>query len=201
MKLLWSAYIRPAFALIGLFTVLTGVAMPLIFVGGATAIAPHRAGGSLVARDGRVVGSALIGQNFTSPKYFHPRPSGIIGADPKDPNKTVPTPYDAANSNASNLGPTNGALIARVKADMGALGLARAPADMVTTSASGLDLDISVADAELQVARVAAARHLPADQVRSLMEDHAEGRVFGIFGEPHVNVLALNLALDSAMRR
>jgi K+-transporting ATPase ATPase C chain len=191
-------HLRPGLVLIALFTVLTGIAFPLVFSGVATAIVPGLANGSLVVRDGKVVGSALIGQDFTSDRYFHPRPSATTDTDPKDPSKTISVPYDANSSGGSNLGPTSKVLIDRVKGDVAKLGVKLVPGDAVTTSASGLDPDISPAYADLQVPRVAAARKLPEDLVRALVAAHASGRLFGIVGEPRVNVLALNLALDSA---
>ncbi|MBV9749771.1 MAG: potassium-transporting ATPase subunit KdpC, partial [Acetobacteraceae bacterium] len=162
---------------------------------------PHQAAGSLVTRDGKVIGSELIGQNFTAAKYFHGRPSATTDTDPNDSTKTVPAPYNADNSGGSNLGPTSKALLDRVKADAAKLAQEKpsdpVPADLVTTSASGLDPDITPAAALFQVPRVAKARHLPEDKVRQLVEEHTDGRVLGILGEPHVNVLALNMALDA----
>jgi K+-transporting ATPase ATPase C chain len=194
-------HLRPAVVLIVLFTLLTGVALPLAMTGIGGAIFPYQAGGSLIEKDGKVIGSALIGQNFTDPKYFQSRPSAITAPDPKDSTKTIDTPYDASNSNASNLAPSSKALIDRVTADVKTLqateGSAPIPADAVTTSASGLDPDISPENALRQVARVAAARKLPADKLRSLVEQQTVQPFLGIFGEPHVNVLALNLALDA----
>jgi K+-transporting ATPase ATPase C chain len=188
--------LRPAAALVLAFLVLTGLAFPLGFVGLGSLLLPFQSGGSLIRVDGRVVGSALIGQAFTSDRYFHPRPSALMGTDPKDPSKQVPTPYDASESGASNLAPTSKALLARVSADLAAAGPAPVPADAVTTSGSGLDPDISPANAERQVARVAQARGLPAEQVRAVLARHVAGRLLGLIGEPHVNVLALNLDLD-----
>ena len=158
-------HIRPAIVLIVLMTLLTGVVYPFAITGIAAVVFPHRAGGSMIMRDGTVIGSALIGQNFTSEKYFHGRPSATNTPDPNDSTKTVDAPYNAANSSGSNLGPTSQTLIDRVKADVEALRKAgvtgRVPADAVTTSGSGLDPDISPAFALLQVARVAKARNLP----------------------------------------
>jgi K+-transporting ATPase ATPase C chain len=166
----------------------------------AQAIFPNQAQGSLIARDGTVVGSALIGQQFTSDKYFHGRPSATTAPDPNDSTKTVPAPYNAANSGGSNLGPSNKALIDRVQSDMEALKKENpsmpVPADLVTTSASGLDPDISPEAALFQVPRVAKARNLPEDRVRQLVTDNTQGRLLGLLGEPRVNVLQLNLALD-----
>ncbi len=194
-------HIRPALVLIVLMTLLTGVVYPFAITGIATVVFPHRAGGSMIMRDGTVIGSALIGQNFTSEKYFHGRPSATNTPDPNDSTKTVDAPYNAANSSGSNLGPTSQTLIDRVKADVEALRkegvTGPVPADAVTTSGSGLDPDISPAFALLQVARVAKARHLPEDRVRALVAGEIEGRVLGVVGEPRVNVLELNLALDA----
>jgi K+-transporting ATPase ATPase C chain len=194
-------HLRPAIVLIVLFTLLTGVALPLAMTGVGGVVFPFQAGGSLVEKDGKVVGSALIGQDFTSDKYFQGRPSAITGPDPKDASKTVPTPYDASNSNASNLAPTSKALIDRVTGDVKTLqateGAAPIPADAVTTSASGLDPDISPENALRQVARVAAARKLPEDKVRAVVAAHTDEPFLGFIGQPHVNVLALNLALDA----
>jgi K+-transporting ATPase ATPase C chain len=190
-------HLRPALILIALFTALTGIAFPLALTGLATALVPHRAGGSLILRDGRIIGSALIGQSFTSPRYFHGRPSATTDTDPGDPSKTIAVPYDADSSGGSNLAPTSKALLARVRADVAQAGPLPVPGDMVTASASGLDPDISPATAERQVAHVAAARGLPASQVRALVAAQTQGRLFWVFGEPRVNVLLLNLALDA----
>ena len=196
--------IRPAIVFIIALTVITGLIYPLAITGIAGVIFPDQAKGSFIERDGKVVGSAQIGQNFVSDKYFHGRPSAISGPDPKDPSKTVPTPYDATNSSASNLGPTSKALSDRVAGDIAKLKAenpnAPAPADLVTTSASGLDPDISPDAAFFQVPRVAKARNLPEDKVRELVNGQIAGRLLGIIGEPHVNVLALNLALDAAQK-
>jgi potassium-transporting ATPase KdpC subunit len=192
--------IRPAIMMIIVMTAITGLAYPLGMTGLAQLLFPHQANGSLVYRDGKVIGSELIGQNFTSAKYFHGRPSATTEPDPKDPSKTIPVPYAADNSAASNLGPTSQALIDRVKADAATLHKENPntpiPVDLVTTSASGLDPDITPAAAAFQVARVAAARHLSVDRVREVVAGETEDRFLGIFGEPRVNVLALNLALD-----
>jgi K+-transporting ATPase ATPase C chain len=192
--------IRPAIVVLILLTLITGLAYPLAMTGIAEAIFPHQAQGSLIERDGHVIGSELIGQNFTSDKYFHGRPSATTAPDPKDPTKTVPAPYNAQNSGASNLGPSNKALVDRVQGDIDTLKKenpsASVPIDLVTTSASGLDPDISPEGALFQVPRVAKARNLSEDRVRALVVDHTEGRWLGLLGEPRVNVLELNLALD-----
>ena len=168
--------------------------------GVAGAIFPYQAQGSLIEKDGKVVGSALIGQYFTTDRYFHGRPSATLGPDPADPSKTTSVPYNAANSGGSNLGPTSKALIERITADVEKLKQenpsSRVPTDLVTTSGSGLDPDITPEAAYFQVPRVAKARNLPENDVRRLVADHIQGRTLGIFGEPRVNVLALNLALD-----
>ena len=194
--------IRPAIVMIIALTAITGLAYPLAMTGIAGVLFNHRAQGSLIERDGKVIGSALIGQNFTSDRYFHGRPSATTGSDPADPTKSVPVPYNAANSGGSNLGPTNKALIERVQGDLDRLKQqnpsAPVPIDLVTTSASGLDPDITPEAALFQVPRVAKARNLPEDRVRQLVSAQVEQRVLGILGEPRVNVLALNLALDRA---
>ena len=190
-------HLRPALVLVALFTVLTGLIFPLGFVGAAGIVYPFGAGGSLVQRGGTVVGSALLGQNFTQDKYFHGRPSATTDTDPNDSTKTVPAPYNAANSAGSNLGPTSKALIDRVTGDVKNSGPAPVPGDMVTTSASGLDPNISPENAARQVARVAAARGLREDQVRPVVAAHTSGRLLGVIGEPRVDVLALNMALDA----
>ena len=192
------AALRAALVLVTLFTILTGLALPLAFVGVAGGVFPQQAGGSLIERDGHVVGSALLGQTFAQDKYFHGRPSATTDTDPADATKTVAAPYNAANSGGSNAGPTSKALIDRVTADVAKAGPGPVPGDMLTTSASGLDPDISPENAGRQVARVAAARGLPADQVQALLAAHISGRLAGFIGEPRVNVLALNLALDAA---
>jgi K+-transporting ATPase ATPase C chain len=196
--------IRPAIILLVALTLITGLAYPLAMTGLAEAIFPNQAQGSIIERDGKVVGSALIGQEFSSEQYFHGRPSATTAPDPKDSTKTVPAPYNAANSSGSNLGPTNKALIDRVKGDVDKLKAenpsASVPIDLVTTSASGLDPDISPESALFQVPRVAKARKMPEDRVRQLVSAQTEGRFAGLFGEPRVNVLALNLALDAASK-
>jgi len=192
--------IRPAIVVLVALTLITGLVYPLAMTGIAGVIFPHQSQGSLIERDGKVVGSALIGQEFTSDKYFHGRPSATTAPDPKDPTKTVPVPYNAANSGGSNLGPSNKALIDRVKDDLEKLRKenpsAPVPADLVTTSGSGLDPDISPEAAYFQVPRVAKARNLPEDRLRQLVSDHIQDRLLGLLGEPRVNVLLLNLALD-----
>jgi K+-transporting ATPase ATPase C chain len=190
------SHLRPALTLITVFTLLTGVALPLGFVGLGQVAFPAQAGGSLVSRNGQVVGSALIGQNFTSAKYFHGRPSALMGTDPKDSSKQVATPYDASESGASNLAPTAKGLVDRVKADVAAYGGAHVPADAVASSGSGLDPDISPETAALQVARVAHARGIGDAAVQQIVAAHTEGPFLGFIGAPRVNVLALNLALD-----
>ena len=196
-----TRHLRPAIVLIAFFTLLTGFVLPLALTGAAGVVLPFQAGGSILMRDGKPVGSALIGQDFTAARYFHGRPSALTGTDPKDPTKTVPTPYDASESGASNLGPTSKALIDRVRGDIKASGLTDVPADMVTTSGSGLDPDISPENAALQVARVAKARGMPAATVAALVAAHTHGRFLGLFGAPSVDVLELNLALDAAGQR
>jgi K+-transporting ATPase ATPase C chain len=194
------AHFRPAVVLLALFTLLTGLAFPLAMTGIASVLFPRQASGSLILRDGKVVGSAVIGQNFVSPAYFHPRPSATSAPDPNDPSKTVDAPYNADNSSGSNLGPTSKALIDRVRAGVE---VKRAqgwtgplPTDALTTSASGLDPDISPQNALLQAPDVAKARGLDAGKVRNLVLAHIRNPWLGFFGEPRVNVLKLNLALD-----
>src|SRR5450755_1282600 len=193
--------IRPALLMIVLFTVLTGLVYPLGMTGLGQLLFPHQANGSLIEKNGKTVGSELIGQNFTTAAYFHGRPSATSGPDPKDSTKTVPAPYAADNSIGSNYGPTSKALIARVKGDAATLHAENpsvpVPVDLVTTSASGLDPDITPAAALFQVPRVAKARGLSEPAVRQLVENHISGRMFGIIGEPHVNVLKLNMDLDA----
>jgi len=191
-------HLRPAITLVVLFTLLMGLAFPLAFVGIAASVFPHQAGGSLIERDGKVLGSALLGQTFTQDKYFQGRPSATTDTDPADSTKTIPAPYNAGSSGASNAGPTAKSLIDRVTVDVGKAGAKPVPGDMLTTSASGLDPHISPDNAQRQVARVAAARLLPAEQVRGLVAAETSGRLLGLIGEPRVNVLALNLALDAA---
>ncbi len=193
--------IRPAFVLIVLMTVLTGLAYPLFITGIAQVLFPRQAAGSLIEKDGKVIGSELIGQNFADAKYFHGRPSATSDTDPNDATKTVQAPYNAGNSGGSNAGPTSKALIERVQGDVEKLkeeNKAPIPVDLVSTSASGLDPHITPAAAEFQVPRVAAARKLSPDQVRALVGQYTDARWLGLFGEPRVNVLKLNLALDGA---
>jgi K+-transporting ATPase ATPase C chain len=194
--------IRPAIIILAALTLITGLAYPLAMTAVAGAIFPKQAEGSLIEKDGKVVGSALIGQEFKSDKYFHGRPSATTAPDPADSSKTVPAPYNAANSGGSNLGPTSKALNDRVKEDVDKLKAENpstaVPVDLVTTSGSGLDPDISPEAALFQAPRVAKARNLPEDRVRQLVADNTEGRLGGVLGEPRVNVLALNLALDAA---
>jgi potassium-transporting ATPase KdpC subunit len=192
--------IRPAIVVLVALTLITGLIYPLAMTGIAQVIFPYQANGSMIERDGKVIGSELIGQNFTSAKYFHGRPSATTAPDPKDPTKTIAAPYNAANSGGSNLGPSNKALTDRVKGDIATLQKENpgtpVPIDLVTTSGSGLDPEISPEAALFQVPRIAKARNLPEDRVRQLVDDHTEDRLFGLLGEPRVNVLELNLALD-----
>jgi potassium-transporting ATPase KdpC subunit len=191
--------IRPAIVMVVAFTVVTGIAYPLAMTGIAQLIFPAQANGSLIERDGKVVGSALIGQPFADAKYFHGRPSATTDTDPNDSTKTVPAPYNAQNSSGSNLGPTSKALIDRVKGDVEKLKAENnkpIPVDLTTTSASGLDPDITPAAAAFQVPRIAKARNVPESVIAELVEQHTTGRTLGVLGEPRVNVLELNLALD-----
>jgi K+-transporting ATPase ATPase C chain len=197
--------IRPAIVLIVALTLITGLLYPLAMTGIAGVIFPGRSQGSLIERDGKVVGSELIGQAFSKDEYFHGRPSATNTPDPSDSTKTVDAPYNAANSMGSNLGPTNKVLIDRVKEDVqklkGENSSAPVPIDLVTTSGSGLDPHISPEAALFQVPRVAKARNMPVDRIRQLVAEHTEGRFLGLLGEPRVNVLALNLALDRVAAR
>ncbi len=197
--------IRPAIIVLVLLTLITGLAYPLAMTALAGVVFPKQAAGSLIERDGKVVGSALIGQEFKDDKYFHGRPSATTAPDPADAAKTVPAPYNAANSGGSNLGPTSKALNDRIKEDIDKLKAenptAAVPIDLVTTSGSGLDPDISMEAALFQVPRVAKARNMPEDRVHALVTENAQGRLAGFLGEPRVNVLALNLALDAAASR
>ena len=194
--------IRPAIVLLIALTLITGLAYPLAITGIAGVLFPHQANGSLIERDGMVVGSELIGQVFTDDKYFHGRPSATNTPDPNDPTKNVDAPYNAANSGGSNLGPTSKMLADRLQGDVDKLKAENpampVPVDLVTTSASGLDPDISPEGALFQVSRVAKARNMPEDRVRQLVAENTTGRLAGLLGEPRVNVLALNLALDAA---
>ena len=193
--------LRPALVLIVLLTLLTGLVYPLAMTGIAGVIFPRQAEGSLITKNGVVVGSSLLAQGFTSDKYFHPRPSATTAPDPKDATKTINAPYNAQNSGGSNLGPTSKALVDRVKGDVAALQKENpgvdVPADLVTTSGSGLDPDISPEAALFQVPRVAKARGLAVDTVRDLVTRSVEGRTMGLFGDLRVNVLELNMAMDA----
>jgi K+-transporting ATPase ATPase C chain len=197
--------IRPALVILVVLTAISGLAYPLTMTGIAGVLFPDQAQGSLIVRDGTVIGSALIGQEFTDQKYFHGRPSATSAPDPADSTKTVAAPYNAANSSGSNLGPTSQALHDRIKADIDRLKAenpaAAVPVDLVTASASGLDPDISPEAALFQVPRVARARGLTEEGVRKLVNEQTRGRFAGLLGEPRVNVLALNLALDSTARK
>jgi K+-transporting ATPase ATPase C chain len=197
--------IRPAILILVLLTLITGLAYPLAMTGIAGLIFPKQAEGSLIERDGKVVGSVLIGQEFKDAKYFHGRPSATTAPDPADSTKTVPAPYNAANSGGSNLGPTSKALNDRMKEEVDRLKAENpsspVPIDLVTTSGSGLDPDISPEGALFQVPRIAKARNMPEDRVRQLVTESTSGRLAGLLGEPRVNVLALNLALDAASKK
>src|ERR1700735_259707 len=194
--------IPPAIIILVLLTLITGLAYPLAMTAIAGAIFPKQAQGSLIENNGKVVGSALIGQEFKDDKYFHGRPSATTAPDPADASKTVPAPYNAANSGGSNLGPTSKALNDRIKEDVDKLKAenpsAAVPVDLVTTAGSGLDPDISPEAALFQVPRIAKARNMSEDRVRQLVTEQTEGRLAGLLGEPRVNVLELNLALDAA---
>lgn len=197
--------LRPAIVMMACLTILTGLAYPLVMTGIAQLVFPAEANGSLVEKGGKVIGSRLIGQNFTDDRYFRGRPSATTDIDPKDATKTIPAPYNAANSSGSNAGPTAKSLVERVQGDLEKAkaenpGVA-VPVDLVTTSASGLDPDLSPAAALFQVSRVARARALPEDGIRALVARHVEGRFLGLIGEPRVNVLALNMALDALAAR
>jgi len=196
--------IRPAIVLLLALTLITGLAYPLAITGIGGVLFPRQAQGSLIEKDGKVIGSALIGQEFKDDKYFHGRPSATTAPDPNDATKTVPAPYNAANSGGSNLGPTSKALSDRVKEDVDKLKAENpsmpVPVDLVTTSGSGLDPDISPEAALFQVPRVAKARNMPEEKVRGLVAQNTQGRFAALLGEPRVNVLALNLALDAASK-
>ena len=196
--------IRPAIVLLVALTVITGLVYPLAITGIAGVLFPKQAQGSLIEKDGKVVGSALIGQEFKDDKYVHGRPSATTAPDPADSTKTVSAPYNAANSGGSNLGPTSKALADRLKEDVDKLKAENpsqpVPVDLVTTSGSGLDPDISPEAALFQVPRVAKVRNMSEDSVKQLVTSHTEGRLLGLIGEPRVNVLALNLALDRATK-
>jgi K+-transporting ATPase ATPase C chain len=196
--------IRPAILVLLALTLITGLAYPLVMTGIAGVIFPRQAQGSLIERDGQVIGSALIGQEFKSDKYFHGRPSATTAPDPADASKTVAAPYNAANSGGSNLGPTSKALNDRLKEDVEKLKAENpsspVPVDLVTTSGSGLDPDISLDAALFQVPRVAKARSMPEARIRDLVIQHMQGRQLGLLGEPRVNVLALNLGLDAVSK-
>jgi potassium-transporting ATPase KdpC subunit len=193
-------HIRPAIVMMIAMTLITGLAYPLAITGIAQAVFPYQANGSLIRMNGKVIGSALIGQDFTAPRYFHPRPSATTETDPKDPSKTISVPFAADNSSGSNLGPTSKALVSRVAETAATLARENPgtpiPVGLVTTSASGLDPDLTPAGALFQVPMVAKARNLPTEEIRQLVLTHITPRFLGILGEPHVNVLTLNLALD-----
>jgi K+-transporting ATPase ATPase C chain len=196
--------IRPALVMLIALTIITGLIYPLAMTGVAGAVFPTQAEGSLIEKDGKVIGSTLIGQAFTEDKYFHGRPSATTGPDPADATKTTAAPYNPSNSMGANLGPTSKALADRLKEDVDKAkaenGAAAVPVDLVTTSASGLDPHISPESALFQVPRVAKARNIGEDQLRRLVHEHTEDRLAGLLGEPRVNVLALNLALDRTTR-
>ena len=197
--------LRPALVLLVALTAVTGLAYPLAVTGIAGAVFPAKAAGSLIERDGTVIGSSLIGQNFTGAGYFHGRPSATTAPDPADASKTVAAPYNAGNSMGSNLGPTSAALAERVKGDLDVRKAENpgqpVPVDLVTASGSGLDPDLSPEAAFFQVPRVARARKLSEEQVNELVAARVQGRTLGLLGEPRVNVLALNLALDDLAKR
>lgn len=193
-------HLRPSLVLLGVFSLLTGAAYPLAVTGVAQAVFPANANGSPVMKDGAVIGSLLIGQSFTSDRYFQGRPSATSATDPQDPSKPVESPYNAANSTGSNLGPSSAALVAAIKERVDALGGGQQPADLVTASGSGLDPHISPAAALIQIGRVASARGLAEDRLRQLVRAQVEPPLLGVLGEPRVNVLALNLALDRLAR-
>jgi len=196
---------RPVVVSTILFMLLTGLAYPMLTTGVARVLFPSQSQGSLIQRGDTVIGSAMIGQNFVRPEYFHPRPSATVGTDPADPSKTVDQPYNAASSGASNQGATSKKLIDQVEARVQAYrhenGLAAdapVPVDAVTASGSGLDPHISIANARLQVARIANARGIDAQKIMALIDQQLTPRQFGVLGEPRLNVLQLNLALDAS---
>lgn len=198
---------RPAIVAAILFMIITGIVYPLVTTGVAQILFPHQANGSLIERAGKPIGSTLIGQDFTQAKYFHGRPSATTEPDPGDPSKTIDDPYNADASTGSNLAPTSKALIAAVakraqayRKENGLAPDAKVPVDAVTASASGLDPDISLANARVQAPRIAKARGLSTAAVLSLVKQHTTGRQFGFLGDPRVNVLELNLALDAITR-
>jgi potassium-transporting ATPase KdpC subunit len=192
--------VRPAIVFVIALTLITGLAYPFAITGLAQLLFPSQAQGTLIEKDGKIVGSSLIGQEFTSDRYFHGRPSATTTPDPNDATKTIAAPYNAANSGGSNLGPTSKPLIERIQGDVAKLKgenpSAQVPADLVTTSGSGLDPHISPEAALFQVPRVAKARNLPENRVRQLVEDNTTPPLIGVLGEPRVNVLELNLVLD-----
>ncbi len=193
--------IRPAIVFVVALTIITGLLYPMAITGIAQVAFPYQANGSLIERDGKVVGSVLIGQQFSDAKYFHGRPSATNTPDPNDATKTIDAPYNAANSGGSNLGPTSKALAERMQKDVDALKAENSstpmPVDLVTTSGSGLDPDISPEAAYFQAPRIAKARGVPEDTIRAVIASNTKGRTFGLLGEPRVNVLQLNLALDA----
>lgn len=195
-----TSYLRPSLVLLGLFSLLTGAAYPLAVTGVAQAVLPFQANGSPVLKDGAVIGSTLIGQSFAAENYFHGRPSATSAADPQDPSKTVESPYNAANSTGSNLGPGSATLKTAITDRVAALGGGPQPADLVTASGSGLDPDLSPPAALAQVARVAKARGVTEESLRRLVQEQVEPPMLGFLGQPRVNVLALNLALDRLAR-
>ncbi|EKS42485.1 K(+)-transporting ATPase subunit C [Afipia clevelandensis] len=192
--------IRPAIVFLVGLVAITGLVYPLAMTGAAQLLFPYRAQGSLIEKDGKVIGSSLIGQQFSDEKYFRGRPSATTAPDPQDSSKTVSAPYNAANSGGSNLGSTSKALAERLKEGVETLRkenpAAAVPVDLVTTSGSGLDPDISPEAALFQVPRVAKARNLPEARVRSVVEGMIAQRTLGFLGEPRINVLQLNLAMD-----
>jgi potassium-transporting ATPase KdpC subunit len=195
--------LRPAIVMIVAMTAVTGLLYPIGMTSVAQALFPHQANGSLVEKDGKVIGSSLIGQSFASDRYFHGRPSATSAADPNDPTKSVASPYNAASSVGSNLGPTSSTLIARMKSDAATLQASNpntpVPIDLVTTSGSGLDPHISPDDAYFQIPRVAKVRGLDEARLRGLVDAAVRPRELGVLGEPVINVLALNQSLDASM--